>query len=112
MIVENFVVGELRKQTGRSERGKSFSFSYADRHGEVDLILEAAGGEAVGIAIKAGGNAGAGAFKGLRVLEVSLWGRNSSAASFSAPEKKASHSAKRCSPCRCNRCGCHKLSPL
>ncbi len=69
MIVENFVVGEIRKQTGWSETDVNLFHFRTQTDTEVDIVMETTGGEVIGIEIKAGASIGADAFKGLRTLE-------------------------------------------
>lgn len=69
-LMENFVVGEIRKQTGWNEtRVEMFHFRTSTDQ-EVDIVLELPNGEIVGIEIKAGAQIGIDAFKGLKVLEA------------------------------------------
>ena len=69
-LTENFVVGEIRKQTGWNEtRVEMFHFRTSTDQ-EVDIVLELPSGEVVGIEIKAGAQVGSEAFKGLKVLET------------------------------------------
>jgi predicted AAA+ superfamily ATPase len=72
MIFENFVIGELRKQTEWSEREVNLFHFRTQTDAEVDVVMETSGGETVGIEIKASASVGADAFKGLRVLEEEL----------------------------------------
>lgn len=72
MLVENFVVGELRKQNGWSEREANLFHFRTQTDTEVDVVLETNSGEVVGIEIKASASVGADAFKGLRILEDEL----------------------------------------
>lgn len=72
MVAENFVVGELRKQTGWNERAVNLFHFRTQTDAEVDIVLESNSGETVGIEIKSGASVGADAFKGLRVLESEL----------------------------------------
>ena len=69
-LTENFVVGEIKKQTGWNEtRVEMFHFRTSTDQ-EVDIVLELPSGEVVGIEIKAGAQIGSEAFKGLKVLEA------------------------------------------
>lgn len=69
-LMENFVVGEIRKQAGWNQtRVEIFHFRTSTDH-EVDIVLELPSGEIVGIEIKAGAQIGGDAFKGLKVLEA------------------------------------------
>jgi hypothetical protein len=72
MVTENFVVGELRKQTGWSKTAVNLFHFRTQTDAEVDIIMETGNGEVVGIEVKAGGSVNAEAFKGLRVLESEL----------------------------------------
>ncbi len=68
-LVESFVVNELRKSAGWSEERVSF-FHFRTLAGrEVDVVMENAAGEVVGVEVKAGATVGADDFKGLRALE-------------------------------------------
>lgn len=68
-VMENFVVGEIRKQTGwNNTRIEMFHFrTSTDR--EVDIVLETPNGEVVGIEVKSGAHVGSEAFKGLKALK-------------------------------------------
>lgn len=69
-LMENFVVGEIKKQMGWNQtRVEMFHFRTSTDH-EVDIVLELPSGEIVGIEIKAGAQIGGDAFKGLKVLEA------------------------------------------
>lgn len=67
-LLENFVVAELMKQIGWSAAlPRAFHFRTAEGS-EVDVVLERASGEIVGVEVKAAGSVGANDFKGLRLL--------------------------------------------
>lgn len=68
-VMENFVVGEIRKQTGwNNTRIEMFHFrTSTDR--EVDIVLETPNGKVVGIEVKSGAQVGSEAFKGLKALK-------------------------------------------
>jgi predicted AAA+ superfamily ATPase len=71
-VLENFVVGELRKQiTWSKERPGLFHFRTASGH-EVDIILEDRTGMCTGIEVKASATVSSGDFNGLRFLQQSL----------------------------------------
>ena len=71
-LTENFVVNELKKQTGWSEiRIKMFHFRTSNDR-EVDIILENSGGEIVGIEVKSSSTVNRHDFKGLNLLLDSL----------------------------------------
>ena len=73
-LVENFVVMELRKQAGWSRTQPQLFHFRLSTGQEVDLVLEDAAGNLVGIEIKAGATLTAADFKGLRTL-AELTGR-------------------------------------
>jgi predicted AAA+ superfamily ATPase len=67
-LLENFVVAELLKQVTWSEaRPRLFHFR-TTTGGEVDVVLENAAGELVGIEVKAGATVGKNDFRGLEML--------------------------------------------
>ncbi|MFN0085038.1 MAG: ATP-binding protein [Blastocatellia bacterium] len=67
-ILENFVVMELRKQASWSETQPQL-FHFRTQSGqEVDIVLEGASGEIVGVEVKASGSVSGGDFKGLTAL--------------------------------------------
>lgn len=69
-LMENFVVGEIKKQAGWNEtRVEMFHFRTSTDH-EVDIVLELPSGGIVGIEIKTRAQIGGDAFKGLKVLEA------------------------------------------
>lgn len=71
-LAENFVVGELNKQTGWSAmRIKIFHFRTSNDR-EVDIVLENRTGELVGVEVKASSTVNPGDFKGLQLLADSL----------------------------------------
>lgn len=72
MLMENFVIGELRKQSGWSSTVASMFHFRTVNNEEVDLVLELPGGDCVGIEIKSAASVGADAFKGLKVLKNEL----------------------------------------
>lgn len=72
MVMENFVVGELRKQSGWSDTKISMFHFRTAADDEVDIVLELPGGEIVGIEVKSAASVGSEAFKGLKVLRVEL----------------------------------------
>jgi predicted AAA+ superfamily ATPase len=67
-IVENFVVGELRKQATWSKKQVELYHSRMMTGEEVDVILEDRSGNVVGIEIKSNEGVGTEDFKGLRFL--------------------------------------------
>ena len=68
-VVENFIYMELRKLSGWSEtQPKVFHFRTVTGQ-EVDFVLERAGGELVGVEVKAAFTVTSHDFKGLRVLQ-------------------------------------------
>ena len=67
-LLENFVVMEIRKQAGWSRSRPNLFHFRLESGQEVDLILEGAGGNLVGIEIKASHTIVDADFKGLRVL--------------------------------------------
>jgi len=67
-LVESFVVNELRKMAGWSEERVSLHHFRTLAGREVDVVLENAAGEVVGVEVKAGATVGAGDFKGLHAL--------------------------------------------
>jgi len=70
--LENFVMMELRRQIGWSQlRPDLLHFRTHDGH-EVDAILEARGGEIVGLEIKSSEVTGAEDFRGLRALAAKM----------------------------------------
>lgn len=67
-LLENFVIAELRKQASWA-RTRVFPFHFRTTTGhEVDILLEGADGQIVGIEIKASGSVGKKDFRGLEVL--------------------------------------------
>ena len=94
MIVENFVVGELRKQTGWSASDVSLFHFRTQTDTEVDVVMEANGGEVVGIEIKSSASVGAEAFKGLRTLEEDLGKKFKRGIVLYAGEKSAAFGEK------------------
>lgn len=74
-LMEGFVVGELRKQQGWSAEEYEL-FHYRTRDGlEVDVILEFADGQVLGIEVKSGATFRAEHFTGLRTLRDRLGDR-------------------------------------
>ncbi|HXV63426.1 MAG TPA: DUF4143 domain-containing protein, partial [Vicinamibacteria bacterium] len=71
-FLENFVAMELRKQSTWSERRVSVFHFRALKGDEVDLVLEDAAGEVVGIEVKAGASVTSSDFKGLRFMKDAL----------------------------------------
>lgn len=69
LIVENFIFGEIRKQQSWSEIPFEILHFRTSNDREVDIILELANGEVVGIEIKSGASVSNKSFRGLRVLE-------------------------------------------
>ncbi len=67
-LLESFAVMELRKQTGWSETPVSMYHFRDHRGNEVDIVLESASGEIVGIEIKATATPRSEDFAGLRYL--------------------------------------------
>jgi len=71
-LLESFVVAELGKQLGWSQREVALShFRDRDDH-EVDVVLQAADGSVVGIEIKAAASVGPSDLRGLRFLAERL----------------------------------------
>ncbi len=67
-LLETFVALELRKQAGWAAADVELSH-FRDRGGvEVDLVVEARGGEVAGVEVKAASTVRAGDFRGLRLL--------------------------------------------
>ncbi len=74
-LLENFVIMELRKQATWSKIQPQF-FHFRTRKGqEVDIVLENAAGEIVGIDVKASSTVNSRDFKGLRYLSELLGDR-------------------------------------
>lgn len=71
-LMENFVIGELRKQAGWSSIAASMFHFRTVNNEEVDLVVELPGGDCVGIEIKSGASVTGDAFKGLKVLKNEL----------------------------------------
>ena len=72
MLMENFVVGELRAQAGWNKTPvEMFHFRTAADQ-EVDIVLELPTSEVIGIEVKSGASVGAEAFRGLKQLESDL----------------------------------------
>jgi predicted AAA+ superfamily ATPase len=67
-LLESFVVNELVRQTGWSERKPSIHHFRTHSGHEVDIVLEDRSGDVVGIEVRSGSTIGAGDFDGLRVL--------------------------------------------
>lgn len=74
-LLENFVAMELRKQSTWSERRVSVFHFRAHKGDEVDLVLEDAGGDVVGIEVKAGASVNSSDFKDLRFIKDFLGAR-------------------------------------
>lgn len=72
LLMENFVVGELRKQAGWSRTHVGLFHFRTSSDQEVDVVLETPSGEVVGIEIKSGAAVDSDAFKGLKVLAGDL----------------------------------------
>jgi len=74
-LLESFAVMELRKQVGWSE-GRVGIFHFRDQKGaEVDIVLETASGEIVGIEVKGTATPRAEDFAGLRYLQSAVGDR-------------------------------------
>jgi uncharacterized protein len=74
-LLESFAVMELRKQMGWNETPARM-FHYRDQKGaEVDIVLEAASGEVVGVEVKSTATPRAEDFAGLRTLQAALGDR-------------------------------------
>lgn len=72
MLLENFVVNELKKQATWNQTPVQF-YHYRTQTGqEVDILLENAAGECVGIEVKASSSISEKDFKGLQSLSESL----------------------------------------
>lgn len=71
-LLENFVVNELRKQMGWNKTAAGIFHFRTSSDQEVDIVLETASGEVVGIEIKSAASVGNDAFKGLRILKDSV----------------------------------------
>ena len=67
-LLETFVVGELRKQSGWSDRRVNLYHYRTTTGREVDILLEDAGGRLVGLEIKASSTVGRKDFSGLDAL--------------------------------------------
>jgi uncharacterized protein len=67
-LLESFVLGELRKQVSWSEMRPRILFFRDHGGSEVDFVLEARGGQIVGIEVKASASPGPRAFRGLERL--------------------------------------------
>jgi predicted AAA+ superfamily ATPase len=67
-LLENFVVMELRKQAGWSKTRPRVLHFRTHTGEEVDVVLETAAGEVVGIEVKSAASVTAADFKGLRAL--------------------------------------------
>jgi predicted AAA+ superfamily ATPase len=67
-LLENFVLMELRKQAGWSKVRPQFLHFRTHTGFEVDIVLEDASANVVGIEVKAGASVAASDFKGLRAL--------------------------------------------
>lgn len=72
LLMENFVVNELRKQAGWSRMSVGMFHFRTSSDQEVDIVLEIPSGEVVGIEIKSGASVGSDAFKGLKVLKDAI----------------------------------------
>lgn len=74
-LLESFVVMELRKQTGWNETPVGL-FHFRDQKGaEVDIVLESAAGEIVGVEVKSTATPRAEDFAGLRYLQSMVGAR-------------------------------------
>jgi hypothetical protein len=74
-LLESFVVMELRKQTGWNETPVGL-FHFRDQKGaEVDIVLESAAGEIVGVEVKSTATPRAEDFAGLRYLQSTVGDR-------------------------------------
>jgi hypothetical protein len=71
-LLETFVLAELRKQATWSDRTPSFSFFRTQAGAEVDIVMEARGGDVVGIEVKASSTIGPKDFRGLTLLRDAL----------------------------------------
>ncbi len=67
-VLENFVVTELRKQASWSTVRTRLHHFRTRTGREVDIVLEAAGGQIAGVEVKAGATIGSDDFRGLRQL--------------------------------------------
>ncbi len=67
--LENFVVMELRKQSGWSNRNVRLHHFRDQKNHEVDLVLEDRAGDLVGVEVKGAATAAAADFNGLRKLK-------------------------------------------
>lgn len=74
-LLENFVIMELRKQATWSKIQPQFSHFRTRKGQEVDIVLENAAGEVVGIEVKASSTVKSSDFKGLRYLNQLLGDR-------------------------------------
>ncbi|MEX0848700.1 MAG: ATP-binding protein [Candidatus Dependentiae bacterium] len=68
-VLENFIVGELKKQATWSKIKPEIHHLRTFEGKEVDIILEDRTGKIVGIEIKSGASVNASAFKGLKYLQ-------------------------------------------
>lgn len=67
-LLENFVIMELRKQSGWSAPRASIHHFRTHNGLEVDIVLEAADGRIVGVEVKSGSTVNNGDFRGMREL--------------------------------------------
>jgi predicted AAA+ superfamily ATPase len=72
LILENFVFGEIRKQQSWSEIPFEILHFRTSNDREVDIILELANSEIIGIEIKSGASVSDKSFRGLQVLEETV----------------------------------------
>ena len=74
-LLETFVVGELRKQSGWSDRRVNLYHYRTTTGREVDILLEDAGGRLVGLEIKASSTVGRKDFSGFEALSEDVGDR-------------------------------------
>jgi predicted AAA+ superfamily ATPase len=72
LIMENFVFGEIRKQQSWSEIPFEILHFRTSNDREVDILLELANSEIIGIEIKSGASVSDKSFRGLQVLEETV----------------------------------------
>lgn len=71
-LLEDFVVMELNKQISWSETQPQLFHFRTQAGQEVDLLLEYASGQIIGVEVKASATLGAGDFRGMKVMAESL----------------------------------------
>ena len=108
-LFETFVFQELRRQaTWHAEPIEFFHYRDKDQV-EVDVVMES-GGLVAGVEVKAGATVTASDFRGLRKLRDATAASASPRASCCTTARRASGSARACTPCPCGRCGKEPLA--